>query len=80
VRAAGTRVEFRSYPRVGHGFGLGIGTSVEGWIADAIRPWENVDGPACRRETAGVIRAQRAEDDLPTFAPIHCRIQSAICR
>jgi acetyl esterase/lipase len=37
VRAAGTRVEFRTYPRVGHGFGLGIGTSAEGWIADAIR-------------------------------------------
>jgi aryl-alcohol dehydrogenase-like predicted oxidoreductase len=40
----------------------------------------SVDGPACRRETAGVSRAQRADDDLLTFAPIHCRIQSAICR
>jgi acetyl esterase/lipase len=40
LRAAGTRVEFRTYPRVGHGFGLGIGTSAEGWIFDAIRFWE----------------------------------------
>jgi acetyl esterase/lipase len=40
LRAAGTRVEFRTHPRVGHGFGLGIGTSAEGWIADAIRFWE----------------------------------------
>lgn len=47
VRAAGTRVEFRTYPRVGHGFGLGVGTSAEGWIADAIRFWEaSMDRPA----------------------------------
>lgn len=40
LRTAGARVEFRTYPGVGHGFGLGIGTSAEGWIADAIRFWE----------------------------------------
>ena len=40
LRDAGTRVEFRTYPRVGHGFGLGVGTSAEGWIADAMRFWE----------------------------------------
>jgi acetyl esterase/lipase len=39
LRAAGTRVEFRRYPEVGHGFGLGIGTSAEGWVSDAIQFW-----------------------------------------
>ena len=40
LRNRGTRVEFRPFPHVGHGFGLGIGTSAEGWISDAIRFWE----------------------------------------
>lgn len=40
LRAAGTRVEYRKYPNVGHGFGLGVGTSAEGWIFEAIRFWE----------------------------------------
>lgn len=39
LRQAGTDVAFRRYPGVGHGFGLGIGTSAEGWIADAVRFW-----------------------------------------
>jgi acetyl esterase/lipase len=40
LRRAGTDVEYHRYPGVGHGFGLGIGTTAEGWIADAIRFWE----------------------------------------
>jgi hypothetical protein len=32
-------VDYREYPGVGHGFGLGIGTSAEGWIGKAIRFW-----------------------------------------
>ncbi|NLO84788.1 MAG: alpha/beta hydrolase [Clostridiales bacterium] len=32
--------EFHLYPNLGHGFGLGIGTSAEGWIDDAIAFWE----------------------------------------
>lgn len=44
LRAAGTRVEFRTYPRVGHGFGLGVGTSAARWILDAIRFWETTMG------------------------------------
>jgi acetyl esterase/lipase len=44
LRDAGTRVEFRTYPHVGHGFGLGTGTSAEGWITDAIRFWEAAGG------------------------------------
>jgi acetyl esterase/lipase len=39
LRRAGTQVEYHKYPGVGHGFGLGVGTSAEGWIADAIRFW-----------------------------------------
>ena len=40
LRDAGTKVEYRKYPNVGHGFGLGTKTSAEGWIFDAIRFWE----------------------------------------
>jgi len=39
LRLRGTEVEFRKYRRVGHGFGLGIGTPAEGWIEDAVRFW-----------------------------------------
>lgn len=39
LRAMGTKVEFHRYPGLGHGFGPGIGTSAEGWIADAIAFW-----------------------------------------
>ncbi len=40
LRRAGTEVEYHKYQGVGHGFGLGVGTSAEGWIADAVRFWE----------------------------------------
>ena len=40
LRKAGTEVEYHRYKNVGHGFGLGTGTSAEGWIADANRFWE----------------------------------------
>jgi acetyl esterase/lipase len=39
LRRAGTDVVYHRYPGVGHGFGLGSGTSAEGWIADALRFW-----------------------------------------
>jgi acetyl esterase/lipase len=39
LRRLGTDVEYRKYSGVGHGFGLGVGTSAEGWIADAVRFW-----------------------------------------
>lgn len=41
LRKAGTAVNYRTYKALGHGFGLGIGTSAEGWVADAVRFWEN---------------------------------------
>jgi acetyl esterase/lipase len=40
LRKAGTEVEYHKFGKVGHGFGLGTGTSAQGWIADAIRFWE----------------------------------------
>ena len=39
LRRLGAEIDFREYPGVGHGFGLGIGTSAEGWIGEAIRFW-----------------------------------------
>ena len=39
LRRAGTDVEYHRYPSVGHGFGLGVGTSAEGWITQAVRFW-----------------------------------------
>ena len=40
LRRAGIDVEFHVYPNVGHGFGLGSGTTAAGWLADAVRFWE----------------------------------------
>jgi acetyl esterase/lipase len=40
LRKAGTEVEYRKYKDLGHGFGVGTGTSAEGWVADAVRFWE----------------------------------------
>ena len=39
LRRAGVPVEFHVYPRVGHGFGTGAGTSAQGWIDEAVRFW-----------------------------------------
>jgi acetyl esterase/lipase len=40
LRKSGTKVDYREYKGLGHGFGLGIGTSAEGWVFDAVRFWE----------------------------------------
>jgi acetyl esterase/lipase len=40
LRRSGNEVEYRRYHNVGHGFGLGVGTSAEGWISEAIRFWK----------------------------------------
>ena len=40
VRKLGTDVEYRKDRGVGHGFGLGPGTTAEGWIGDAVRFWQ----------------------------------------
>jgi acetyl esterase/lipase len=39
LRRGGTDVEYHRYRGVGHGFGLGVGTTAEGWVADAVRFW-----------------------------------------
>jgi acetyl esterase/lipase len=45
LRKSGTRVEYHKYKSLGHGFGLGVGTSAEGWVFEAIRFWEQVRTP-----------------------------------
>jgi acetyl esterase/lipase len=39
LRKAGVEVEYRRYRNASHGFGLGVGTDAEGWIAYAIKFW-----------------------------------------
>jgi acetyl esterase/lipase len=40
LRQAGVPVEYRKFAGLGHGFGLGTGTSAQGWIDEAVRFWE----------------------------------------
>jgi acetyl esterase/lipase len=40
LRNAGVDVEYHIYKNAGHGFGLGIGTSAEGWLMHAVKFWE----------------------------------------
>nr|WP_243426799.1 hypothetical protein [Mediterraneibacter glycyrrhizinilyticus] len=40
LEADGIETEFHHYPDLQHGFGLGIGTSAEGWIDDAVDFWQ----------------------------------------
>jgi acetyl esterase/lipase len=40
LRRIGIDTEFHIYQNVSHGFGLGIGTSAEGWYNNAVRFWE----------------------------------------
>ena len=40
LSAFGIPTEFHHYSGLGHGFGLGTGTSAEGWIDDAVDFWE----------------------------------------
>jgi hypothetical protein len=42
LHKAGTLVEHHEFGDLGHGFGLGTGTSAQGWAADAIRFWERI--------------------------------------
>jgi len=50
LRKSGTAVEYRKYRNLGHGFGLGKGTSAEGWIFEAIRFWEKATDSSGARE------------------------------
>jgi len=40
LKSLGIDAEFHLYPNLGHGFGLGIGTTSEGWVEDAVAFWE----------------------------------------
>lgn len=40
LSSLGIDTAFHLYPNLGHGFGLGIGTTAQGWIDDAIAFWE----------------------------------------
>jgi acetyl esterase/lipase len=40
LRGIGAQVEYHKFSNIGHGFGVGTGTSAEGWIDDAVRFWE----------------------------------------
>jgi acetyl esterase/lipase len=57
LRKSGTSVEYHKYRNLGHGFGLGIGTSAEGWIFEAIRFWET----SIRRQKADAASLDHAD-------------------
>lgn len=40
MSAVGIDTEFHEYPDLRHGFGLGLGTSAEGWLDTALTFWE----------------------------------------
>ena len=40
MKRVGIDTEFHRYSGLGHGFGLGIGTTAAGWIDDAVAFWE----------------------------------------
>lgn len=40
LKSLGIEVVYQKYNNAGHGFGLGIGTTAEGWLDDAVRFWK----------------------------------------
>lgn len=40
LQALGIDAEFHLFPNLRHGFGLGVGTTAEGWMDGAVRFWE----------------------------------------
>ncbi|MCM1382282.1 MAG: alpha/beta hydrolase [Muribaculaceae bacterium] len=44
MSALGIATEFYVYEGLGHGFGIGTGTSAEGWLEDAVSFWEKQFG------------------------------------
>jgi acetyl esterase/lipase len=63
LRKSGTLVEYHKYRNLGHGFGLGVGTSAEGWIFEAIRFWET----SIQRQRANVIHVGQSGEGGSTI-------------
>ena len=40
LATAGVKTQFRSYANLGHGFGLGTGTTAQGWLDEAVKFWQ----------------------------------------
>jgi acetyl esterase/lipase len=59
LRHIGTRVEYHKYPRVGHGFGTGQGTSAQGWIDQAVRFWKKEIGRTPRMHPSHLLNAPK---------------------
>lgn len=49
LKRAGVTAEFHRFPRLEHGFALGIGTSAEGWQNSALAFWERQLAPNQKR-------------------------------
>jgi acetyl esterase/lipase len=45
LKSAGVSVDYRKYANVGHGFGLGTGTTAEGWAGQAVDFWRSARAP-----------------------------------
>jgi acetyl esterase/lipase len=58
LRKAGTAVEFHRYRNLGHGFGLGTGTSAEGWVGKAVGFWEQFMMPHNRQSRDARIQPE----------------------
>ena len=59
LRRLGTEVEYRKYRGVGHGFGLGTGTTAEGWIGDALLSGPSTFSEGGRSDAAAMIATPR---------------------
>jgi acetyl esterase/lipase len=51
LRASGVEVEFHRFGDLGHGFGLGGGTSAAGWIREALRFWGAAAEPSALQDS-----------------------------
>ena len=67
LQAIGIDAEFHLFPNLRHGFGLGIGTSAEGWEKDAVAFWEKIHLPV-KMENPTVNNVRGNCRPLSTFA------------
>lgn len=64
LAAAGVPAEIEVFPHLGHGFGLGVGMSVEGWMEEAIAFWgqEGLEGAWAVEDALGTEEQGQAVD------------------